>query len=365
MITSISSSFINTPRLRVHYLSRGAGGAEAVLFFHGNASSSTYWEEVMARLPSAFRAIAPDLRGYGLTSKESLIDATRGIGDWVDDAHALLEALKIERFHLAGHSLGGMVCWGMLADRRFSGRIISATLVAPGPPCGFGGVHGPEGEPNNPDFSGSGAGLSHPRLVELIAKGDRGMDDPVFSPRAVMNRMFWKPAFHPAREEAFLDAVLQVHLGPRQFPGDSVPSLYWPGFAPGHYGPINAISAKYNRALTARVLDSPSKPPLLCVTGAEDPVISDHSQPDPGFQGKAGYRPGWPGDDAYPPQPLLTQLLSVLAEYVRRGGNVERRIIAGCGHSPFIEKPEEFRRIFHAFLAAKGQITLPFQRADT
>jgi len=305
-------------------------------------------------LPEGFRGIAPDLRGYGLSPHEAIIDATRGVGDWVDDAFVLLKTLKVQRFHLVGHSLGGMVCWGVLADRRFAGRIESVTLVAPAPPCGFGGVHGVEADPNNPDYSGSGAGLVQRRLVELIAKGERGISDPFFSPRAVMNRMFWKPPFRPAREEAFLSALLQVHLGEREFPGDSAPSEYWPGFAPGRFGPINAIAAKYNRDLPRRVLDLPSKPPLLVIIGDADPVISDASQPDAGFQGKTGSRPGWPGEEAFPPQPLLTQLRSALSQYEARGGQVEQHVIADCGHSPFIEKPREFQQLFFGFLVRAG-----------
>ena len=344
-------------RLRVHYLERSAEPeAQAVVFLHGNASSSVYWEEVMTDLPTGFRAIAPDLRGYGLTSREAVIDATRGVRDWVEDAFVLLELLAVRRFHLVGHSLGGMVCWGLLADPRFAGRIASLTLVAPAPPCGFGSVHGPEALPNNPDFSGSGAGLIHPRFVELIAKGERAISDPVCSPRAVMNRMFWKPPFRSAREEAFLTALLQVHLGPRQFPGDVLASDHWPGFAPGHFGPINAISAKYNRHLTREVLDSPIKTPLLMVMGEEDPILSDASASDPGIQGKAGFRPGWPGDDAFPPQPIRTQLLSVLGQYEKRGGPVEKHIITDCGHSPFIENPDQFRTIFHRFLNAQRSL---------
>jgi pimeloyl-ACP methyl ester carboxylesterase len=248
----------------------------------------------MLELPGGFRGVAPDLRGYGLSPQEAIIDATRGVGDWVDDAFALLEAFKVERFHLVGHSLGGMVCWGLLADPRFAHRIASATLVAPAPPYGFGGVHGSEAQPNNPDFSGSGAGLVHSRMVDLIAQGERGISDPYLSPRAVMNRMFWKPPFRAAREEAFLSALLQVHLGERQFPGDSVSSEYWPGFAPGRFGPINALSAKYNRHLTRGLLDSPAKPPLMVVIGDGDPVISDASQPDAGFQGKQDLGLGGP-----------------------------------------------------------------------
>jgi pimeloyl-ACP methyl ester carboxylesterase len=119
----------------------------------------------MITLPPAFRAIAPDLRGYGLSDRSALIDATRGVQDWVDDLYALL--VSVDRFHLVGHSLGGLTSWGVMADSRASGRLRTVTVVAPGPPCGFGGVHGESGLPNNPDFAGSGGGLVHPRFRVL------------------------------------------------------------------------------------------------------------------------------------------------------------------------------------------------------
>ena len=43
------------------------------------------------------------------------------------------------------------------------------------------------------------------------------------------------------------ETMFQVQLGERQFPGDWIPSPHWPGFAPGKWGPINAMSPHYNR----------------------------------------------------------------------------------------------------------------------
>ena len=79
----------------------------------------------MITLPPAFRAIAPDLRGYGLSDRSALIDATRGVQDWVDDLYALLDSLSVDRFHLVGHSLGGLtsgVSWPTRALRDGSAR---------------------------------------------------------------------------------------------------------------------------------------------------------------------------------------------------------------------------------------------------
>ena len=68
-----------------------------VLFLHGNASSATWWEETLVALPPQFRGIAPDQRGFGDADPDKKVDATRGAGDWADDAVALLDTLGIEK----------------------------------------------------------------------------------------------------------------------------------------------------------------------------------------------------------------------------------------------------------------------------
>ena len=81
-LDGIASEFATTSRFRIHYLRSGPDQGEAVVFLHGNGASSTWWEETMIALPPAFRAIAPDLRGYGLSDRSALIDATRGLLRW-------------------------------------------------------------------------------------------------------------------------------------------------------------------------------------------------------------------------------------------------------------------------------------------
>jgi len=118
-LPGITSKMIDTPRLKMHVLFSGAETDTPVLFVHGNASSATYWEEIMLKLPAGFRGIAPDLRGYGDT-EDKLIDATRGMSDWLDDLFGLLDELKVEKAHAVGHSMGGRSCLDWLL------RLVSA-----------------------------------------------------------------------------------------------------------------------------------------------------------------------------------------------------------------------------------------------
>jgi len=341
-LPGVESRRIRTARLDTHVLMSGPKDGEPVLFLHGNLSSSTFWEETMLALPQRYCALAPDQRGYGLTDAVAQIDATRGFGDWAGDWAALADALGWERFHLVAHSLGGCIAWALIGN--CPERLRSVVLVAPGPPCGFGGARGETGELIHEDGAGSGAALVHPELVRRLSQQERGISHPVFSPRAVMNRLYWKPPFHPAREDDFLTAILQVHVGPHQFPGEWTQSSHWPGFAPGRFGPINAMSPRYNGWVFKRLLEASPKPRLLWIYGLDDPVISDNAVSDAGTQGKLGLRPGWPGDKAFPPQPYLSQVTYALDQYERTGGNVRRIILPNVGHTPYLERPSEFLR---------------------
>jgi pimeloyl-ACP methyl ester carboxylesterase len=347
LMDGVTSRMVTTPRLTMHVRFAGPEDGVPVLFIHGNASSATFWEEEMLALPAGFRAIAPDLRGYGDT-EDKLIDATRGMGEWVDDLIGLMETLGIAKYHVAGHSLGGTIVLSLIPAAGAS--ILSATLAAPGSPLGYGGSKGLDGAPTYADFAASGGGVVNPEFARLISVGDRGSDNPQASPRIVMNSFYWKPPFKPAREEELLSGVLSEKIGPDKYPGDFVPSDNWPGVAPGVHGPTNALSPKYVGDSVERLVAAAAKPHVLWVRGADDLIVGDMSLFDFGTLGKLGYVPGWPGEEIHPPQPMVAQTRAVLERYAAQGGAYEEVVLADCGHTPFLEKPEAFRAAFHALL---------------
>jgi len=326
---------IDTPRIRTHVLFSGPETGTPVLFLHGNASSATYWEEIMLSLPAGFRGFAPDLRGYGDT-EDKLVDATRGAADWIDDILALMDLLKIEKAHVVGHSMGGTLVMNLVAEA--PGRVLSGTIVNPGSPYGFGGSKGLDGKPCYDDCAGSGGGVVNPDFPKLMAAGDRSSDNPQASPRVVMNSFYWKPPFIPAREEDLLSSLLSEKVGGDKYPGDFVPSANWPNVAPGKFGPINAISPRYVGDSVQKFISANPTPFILWVRGDSDMIVSDNSFFDLGTLGKLGYVPGWPGEDIYPPQPMVGQTRHVLEQY----GRFEEVVITETGHTPFIEKPAEF-----------------------
>jgi pimeloyl-ACP methyl ester carboxylesterase len=341
---------IATHRLQIHLLSYGPKDGVPVIFIHGNASSATFWEELMLKLPPGYRGIAPDLRGYGDTEDER-IDATRGLFDWVDDLMALKSSLAISHYHVVGHSLGGMLIFSLLGVD--SENIVSATLVDPGSPYGFGGTKDLDGTPCYDDFAGSGGGVVNPDFPKLIAAGDRSSDNPQASPRVVMNTFYWKPPFIPDREEDLLSSLLTEKIGEDKYPGDFVPSENWPNVAPGKWGPINASSPKYVGETVEQFIAADPKPSILWVRGDSDQIVGDNSLFDMGTLGQLELVPGWPGGDIYPPQPMVGQTRAVLQKYQDQGGRFREVIIPETGHCPFIEKPEEFMDEFGPFIQNK------------
>lgn len=345
-LPGIEARTVETPRLTTRVLFSGPEDGIPVLFLHGNLSNATWWETTMLALPDGYRGIAPDQRGYGGADPEALIDATRGMGDLSDDAAALLDTLGVESAHVVGNSMGGSVLWRMMADH--PDRIRSAVHADPGSPYGYGGTRDVEGTPTNSDFAGSGAGLVNPQMVERLQAGDMGTDEQV-SPRNVFRALLVKPPRVVDREDAYVQAMLETHFGPRAYPGDSESSSIWPFVAPGRWGAANGLSPRWSQD-PARILEAEPKPPVLWIRGADSQIISDAGPLDAGVWGSTGLVPGYPGPDAHPPQPMVSQIRAFLGKYEEAGGQAREVTLEDCGHIPFLEQPERFNEILHAFL---------------
>ncbi|MER5320799.1 alpha/beta fold hydrolase [Streptosporangium roseum] len=320
---------VPTARITQNVLSAGGTGGEAVLFVHGNVSSAAFWRGTLAALPGGYRPLAVDLRGFGDTDPAP-VDATRGLRDYSDDVLALIDALGLAGVHLVGWSMGGGVVLQALRDRPSAVR--SVTLVNPVSPYGFGGTHGPDGTLNHPTGVGGGAGAANPDFVRLLAAGDRSDGSPV-SPRNVFRGTYVKPGTVIEDEDALVESMLSTRVGEDNYPGDAVSSDVWPGVAPGTRGVLNALAPTYFRLDDLHVIDP--KPPILWIRGEADVIVSDTSLFDLAHLGALGVVPGSPGT---PAQPMVTQTRAALRRY---GDHSE--VVLDCGHSPHIERPEEFR----------------------
>jgi pimeloyl-ACP methyl ester carboxylesterase len=345
LLPGIALHHVETDRLRTALLSDGRTEGEFVVLVHGNVSSSLFWQETLLNLPDGFRGIAPDLRGFG-ESETKPVDASRGLRDLSDDLAALLDTLDTGPAHLVGWSMGGGVVMQLLLDR--PDLVASLGLVNPVSPYGFGGTKGADGQLASPDAAGAGGGGANHDFVAAIEAQDIGSESQN-SPRNVMSAFYVADGFHSPLDDVFVASMLTTKLGVYNYPGDSVPSDNWPGFAPGTRGILNTMAPQHHDV--SGIVDLATKPPILWVRGTKDVIVSDASFFDLATLGQMGVIPGWPGDEVAPPQPMVTQTRAVLDAYAAAGGRCTE-VALDAGHSPQIEKPEEFYAALAAHLTA-------------
>lgn len=90
------------------------GDGEPVLLVHGLAGNAGNWCEVTPELVERHRVIAVDLPGHA-ASKPLARGAT--VGDFADAVASVLEAERVERTLVAGHSFGGLVALTLARSR--------------------------------------------------------------------------------------------------------------------------------------------------------------------------------------------------------------------------------------------------------
>src|ERR1700730_8060377 len=219
LLPGITAERVPTSRLTVNVLSGAGRTGPAVLFVHGNVSSSLFWQSMMLALPGIFRPLAIELLGFGDTDPEP-VDATRGLRDFADDLAAAIEALGLDTVHLVGWSMGGGVVLQYLMDRPGTHRVASLTLEDPVSPFGFGGTKGVDGMLCDPWCAGSGAGGANPEFVERLAGGDR-TDQSMLSPRRVLLAHYVKPPHVPEHLDILVESMLSTRVGEDHYPGDA------------------------------------------------------------------------------------------------------------------------------------------------
>ncbi len=351
LLPGIDAQRVNTSRLTVNVLSvAGRDDGPAVLFVHGNVSSSLFWQPVMLALPAAYRPLAIDLRGFGDTDDEP-VDATRGVRDYADDLAAVVEALGLAAVHLAGWSMGGGVVMQYLVDRPGTHRVASLMLVDPVSPFGFGGTRGLDGMLCDPWGAGTGGGAANPEFVERLAGQDRTGDSPL-SPRQVLLAHYVKPPHVPEHLDILVESMLSTRIGDDHYPGTSRTVSAWPGFAPGDRGVLNTMAPTVFRIDGLPGVEP--KPPILWLRGADDVIVSDTSLYDLAYLGSIGAIPGWPGEQTWPPQHMVAQTRSVLLGYAAAGGRFREVVIDDAGHGPHLDQPEKFLAELRDHLAAEG-----------
>lgn len=105
--------------------------ADTILMLHGNAESGAVWFGWVPHLARHFRVLRPDMRGFG-DSTPMPENFPWSLDRIADDYAALMDALKVPKFHLVGAKLGGTVARRFAA--RYPQRVRTLTVVGTPPP---------------------------------------------------------------------------------------------------------------------------------------------------------------------------------------------------------------------------------------
>jgi epoxide hydrolase 4 len=113
---------VTTGRIAANGLSfvvdEAGAGQDVALLLHGFPESRFSWRHQLPLLADlGWRAIAPDLRGYGQSSRPRRV-ADYAIGHLVDDVAGLFEAARARRRLLIGHDWGAAIAWFFAIERR-------------------------------------------------------------------------------------------------------------------------------------------------------------------------------------------------------------------------------------------------------
>lgn len=132
----IREHFIEANGLTHYVRDSGNRNAPAAMLLHGFPDSSDVWDLVTPSLvEGGYRIIAPDLRGFGRTDMPAQVkdyDIRTGAAP---DILGVLDALEINRAHLAGHDFGAPVAWTLAAQHKE--RFATLTALSVGHPRAY------------------------------------------------------------------------------------------------------------------------------------------------------------------------------------------------------------------------------------
>jgi pimeloyl-ACP methyl ester carboxylesterase len=117
---SFEHRFARTNGVDIHYVRQGSGFP--IVLLHGWPEFWLVWRKIIGPLSDRFDVVAPDLRGFGQSSKpERSAQEGYRLEDHVADLLGLTEALGFERFGLVSHDVGAFVAQAFV--RAHPGRV--------------------------------------------------------------------------------------------------------------------------------------------------------------------------------------------------------------------------------------------------
>ncbi|HEX8434124.1 alpha/beta hydrolase, partial [Archangium sp.] len=110
-MTELRHRFVDAKNLRMHLVEAGPEKGPVVLLCHGFPESWYSWRHQLRALAAAgYRAVAPDMRGYGQTEAPAALHAYTQLHH-VGDMVGVLDALGVDKAVVVGHDWGSPVAW--------------------------------------------------------------------------------------------------------------------------------------------------------------------------------------------------------------------------------------------------------------
>lgn len=191
------SRFVDVGGARAHVRDEGKADAMPLVMIHGSLGSLQVWDGWVRELKDRYRLISVDLPGHGLTGPWPRNEYT--IEAYADFIEVLADALHLDRFAIAGQSMGGAVAWTFAATR--PERVTQLILV---------------------DSSGYPGAGDIPLTTELARLGGLGDIAIYFKPESMVRRALLDTYADPAM---VTPARLQRYSDLQRYPGNRAATL--------------------------------------------------------------------------------------------------------------------------------------------
>jgi pimeloyl-ACP methyl ester carboxylesterase len=126
----ITHEYADVNGVRLHYAKAGKG--KLVMFVHGFPEFWYEWKNQLMEFGQDYLAVAPDMRGYNLSSKPAELEKYQ-VKYMIEDLRALAEKLGHKKFTLVAHDWGGAIAWAFaIAHPDYLDKLVIVNAPHPG-----------------------------------------------------------------------------------------------------------------------------------------------------------------------------------------------------------------------------------------
>jgi pimeloyl-ACP methyl ester carboxylesterase len=127
----IKHDYAEVNGVRLHYATAG-NGKKLILFLHGFPEFWYEWKNQLLEFGKDYTAVAPDMRGYNLSSKPAEVDQYQ-VKYLIEDVRALADKLGHKKFILVAHDWGGAIAWAFaIAHPDYVEKLVIINAPHPG-----------------------------------------------------------------------------------------------------------------------------------------------------------------------------------------------------------------------------------------